>query len=173
MKRNNNNNNREVALKLDVSKAYDRVDCGYLKMQMKKMDFSNKWIGSIMLCVSKVSYSVCFNGDQVGPIVPKRGLRQGDPLSPYLFLFCVEGLSISLKEATDAQRIRGCKICVNASAVTHLLFADDSFLYYNTTTEEILEIKSILARYEELPGQAINLQKSGIYFSANVRRDKQ
>lgn len=126
-----------------------------------------------MLCVSTVSYSVCFNGDYVGPITPKRGLRQGDPLSPYLFLFCVEGLSLSIREAATTGKIRGCKISTNAPAVTHLLFADDSFLFYNATSEETLEVKAILAKYEELSGQAINLQKSGIFFSANVRRDKQ
>lgn len=56
--------------------------------------------------------------------------------------------------------------------MTHLLFADDSFLFYNATSEETLEVKAILAKYEELSGQAINLQKFGIFFSANVRRDK-
>ena len=71
----------EVALKLDVSKAYDRVDWGFLKNQMLQMGFSRKWISWIMLCVSTVSYSVNFNGQQVGPIKPWRGLRQGDPMS--------------------------------------------------------------------------------------------
>lgn len=162
-----------MALKLDVSKAYDRVDWGFLKNQMRRMGFSGKWIAWIMLCVSTVSYSVCFNGDQIGPIIPKRGLRQGDPLSPYLFLFCVKGLSLALKAAAVSRRIQGCKISDGAPAVTHLLFADDSFLFYKETMEETLEVKSILANYEQLSGQAINFQKSGIFFSANVRRDKQ
>lgn len=109
----------------------------------------------------------------MGPINPKSGLHQGDPLSPYLFLFCVEGLSLSISKAAGMDRIHGCKISSSAPAVTYLLFADDSFLFYKATSEETLEIKTILARYEVLSGQAINLQKSGIFFSANVRRDKQ
>lgn len=116
---------------------------------------------------------MCFNGDQVGPIQPKRGLRQGDPLSPYLFLLCVEGLSWSLKQAAEEGRINGCKIHVQAPAVTHLLFADDSFLFCKATMEEIREVKTVLQNYELQSGQAINFQKSGIYFSSNVRVDKQ
>lgn len=82
-----------------------------------------------MLCVSTVSYSVNFNGFQVGPIKPKRGLRQCDPLSPYLFLLCVEGLSSFIKKAADEGRINGCKIHAQASSITQLLFADDNFLF--------------------------------------------
>lgn len=137
------------------------------------MGFSNKWIQWIMLCVSTVSYSVCFNGTNIGPINPKCGLRQGDPLSPYLFLFCVEGLSLALRDAANVGRISGCKVCADAPAVTHLLFADASFLFFKAQANEVGEVTSILSRYELLSGQAINFQKSGIFFSANVSRDKQ
>lgn len=137
------------------------------------MGFSERWIDWIMLCVSTVSYSVNFNGSQIGPIIPRRGLRQGDPLSPYLFLLCVEGLSCSIKKAAEEGTIKGCKIHANAPAVTHLLFADDSFLFCKATKEEVGEIKGILKKYELNSGQAINFQKSRIYFSANVRLDKQ
>lgn len=151
----------------------NRVDWGFLVYQMKQLGFDNRWIAWIQLCVTTVSYSINFNGSQIGPINPARGLRQGDPLSPYLFLFCVEGLSRMLKNAADEGRIKGCKICLQAPAVTHLLFADDSFLFCKATVEEVTEVKSILQRYELYSGQAINLQKSGIYFSSNVRLDKQ
>lgn len=100
----------EVALKLDVSKMYDRVDWEFLIHQMKQLGFSDKWIAWIQLCVTTVTYSINFNGTLVGPINPSGGLRQGDPLSPYLFLFCMEGLSRILQKSANEGRIKGCKI---------------------------------------------------------------
>lgn len=94
-----------------------------------------------MLCVSTVSYSVNLNGTQIGPIIPSRGLRQGDPLSPYLFLLCVEGLSGAIKSSAEQGKITRCKIHSQAPAITHLLFADDSFLFCKASLEEAREIQ--------------------------------
>ena len=92
MKKSVRGSDGDVALKLDISKAYDRVNWLYLKRRMQAMGFCAQWVNWMMLCIQTVSYEFCFNGVKVGPIVPTRGIRQGDPLSPYLFLFCVEGL---------------------------------------------------------------------------------
>jgi len=82
-----------------------------------------------MLCVEKVDYSVLVNGASVGPIVPGCDLRQGDPLSPYLFIICVEGLSSLIREDERRNDIRGTMICTDAPITSHLLFADDCFLF--------------------------------------------
>lgn len=80
MKRRKTGQHGEVALKLDISKAYDRVDWNFLRHRMRSLGFCRTWISCIMLCVTTVSYKVCFNGSSVSPINPERGLRQGDPL---------------------------------------------------------------------------------------------
>jgi len=158
-------NERSVALKLDISKAYDRIDWSYLKNVMIKMGFSNRWIDWIMMCVETVDYLVIVNKDMVGTIISGRGLRQGDPLSPYLFILCAEGLSALIRDAEGRGELQGVRVCRNAPVVSHLLFADDCFLFFQAEESQANVMKRILTTYEEALGQAISLQKSEVYYS--------
>jgi hypothetical protein len=125
-----------MAIKLDMSKAYDRVEWSYLEAIMRRMGFGEQWIKLIMTCVRSVSYSILINGTPYGKILPTRGLRQGDPLSPYLFLLVVEGLSSMLTKAEAEGRITGVPIAVGGTRLSHLLFADDSLLFCRATFSE-------------------------------------
>ena len=157
-----------MAMNLDMSKAFDRVEWGFIEGVMRKMGFNEGWISLVMRCVSSVSYSVIINGDTFGNIIPSRGLKQGDPLSPYLFLLCAEGLSTLLHEAARNQLLNGISLCRVCPKIIHLFFADDSLLFCKANSEECEKLKEILEKYEAASGQKVNSDKSSIYFSPNT-----
>lgn len=134
MKNHNSGNSRFMALKLDMSKAYDRVKWSFLKAVMSQMGFNDRWIGFIMECVTTVTYSILINGKPSGEIRPGRGIRQGDPLSPYLFLLCSEGLHRLIQKAAERSDIHGVFICRNGPKLIYLFFANDSLLFCKATT---------------------------------------
>ena len=111
---------------------------------MKKMGFDDKWINLIMKCISTVSYAVLINGEAHGCITPRRGLCQGDPISPYLFLLCSEGFTGLIMEAARNTKLSGISICRGSPRITHLLFADDSILYCKASGLESRELVNIL-----------------------------
>ena len=135
---------------------------------MEKMGFDRIWIRWIMACVSSVSFSVLLNGTSHGFIRPERGIRQGDLLSPFLFILCEEALVSCLNIAESEGQITGIKLSASGPSVHHLLFADDSLLLCNASTGEASEIMSCLKEYGQASGQMINLQKSSIIFGSKV-----
>jgi hypothetical protein len=141
-----------MALKLDMSKAYDRVEWVFLETIMRRLGFNDKWVDLIMVCVRTVTYSVLINGVPHGLIKPTRGIRQGDPLSPYLFILCAEGLSSILHKAEREGRISGLAIATRGTKINHLFFADDSFLFCKANFVEWGNVQEILDVYEKASG---------------------
>lgn len=99
-----------MTIKIDMSKAYDRVEWEMILSMMERVDFNDKWRNWVKECISSVSYRVLVNGSPGKNIHPTRGLRQGDHLSHFLFLLCAEGLSTSLVHLENSQKIKGIQI---------------------------------------------------------------
>jgi hypothetical protein len=167
MRTSRSKNNAHCALKLDMTKAYDRVEWNYLEAIMLKLGFARSWVDKVMKCVTSVSFSVLFNGEQLQEFKPTRGIRQGDPISPYLFLLCVEGFSSMLKGENGVQ---GIQIVQTAPKINHLLFADDSLLFFKATTSEARMVQDSISKYCNASGQKVNLAKSSIFFSKGCRQ---
>lgn len=141
-----------AALKLDMSKAYDRLEWPMLRSIMLKLGFGERWVSLVMECVTSVEYFVLNRTDEIGPIKPSRGIRQGDPISPYLFIIVAEGLSAMLKDYENKNKIHGLSVYRNAPTVNHLLFADDSYIFLRANPMEASNLKQLLQDYEKASG---------------------
>lgn len=154
----------QAILKLDTQKAYDRVEWDFLQGCMIRMGFNEKWVGWIMQCVTTVSFSVKLNGEPLPYFRPTRGIRQGDPLSPYLFLLVANCLSFLMENVVANESIKGINLNASCPTLTQLLFVDDSIFFLDGTVMECQNISSILNQYCFATGQVVNLNKSGIFF---------
>lgn len=129
----------EIDLEIDISKACDWVNWGYLSVMMLKLGFDVSWVKWIMLCVTSVHDSVLVNSVPVVPIIPSRGLREGDPLSPCLFILCAEGLSTLINQAERRGDVHSVHICKRDPIISHMLFADDCFLFFRALSESVTQ----------------------------------
>lgn len=118
-----------AGLKVDISKAYDRLEWSFIEEMFQRFDFPALWVDRVMKCVKSVSYSFLRDGDVFGEINPNRGIRQGDPISPFLYIICVEGLSGMIRVHEESGLLHGCKIANKAPSISHLLFADDCYFF--------------------------------------------
>lgn len=105
---------------------------------------------------------------EMGPIIPTRGIRQGDPLSLYLFIICTEGLSSLIHNYENKQWLHGMKVCRRAPIVSHMFFADDIYFFCKADSLEAMKVVQLLDIYEQASGQRVNKGKSYIFFSSNV-----
>lgn len=159
-----------MAVKLDMSKAYDRVEWPFLAKVMEKMGFEARWTELIIRCVSSVSHVVVINGEPSDFFMPDRGLRQGDPISTHLFIICADVFSHLIQMEVNRGSLQGIWVCRRAPEVSHLLFADDDILFSREDDRDAQAIRRVLEFYSGASGQQINFSKSEVVISANVQQ---
>ena len=124
-----------VALKLDLKKAYDRLDWAFIRESLEFFRLPPNFITLITNMVFSTRFHILWNGSPLQEVVPTRGVRQGDPLSPYLFILCLECLSILLEEAVHDKLLNPTSFRGRVH-LSHLFFADDIFLFTKATTRD-------------------------------------
>lgn len=154
----------ECALKIDKVKAYDMVEWGFLEEVMRRMGFHDKWVGWVMECITTITYGINVNRKCAGEIKPKRGIRQGDPLSPYLFILVADVMSLMMSNAVTEGRIRGIRMRRTCPVVSPLFFADDSIFFLKAKSTFASELKAVLEKYCLFSGQAVSMPKSSLFF---------
>ena len=160
-----------VVCKLDIEKTYDHVNWDTLFYLLERMGFGERWRW-LKTCVSIVRFSVLVNGSLVGFFGSSRGFRQGDPLSPLLILLIMEVLSRIMKKIEEGGFIQGFHVrLINSIGirVSHLLFADDTILFYDASREHIMSIRLTLTCFQAFTGLKVNVGKSEIFLVGEVR----
>ena len=154
-----------MAIKLDLQKAYDRVNWKFIQAVLLHFGFNEVFTKWIIACISSVSFEVLVNGGKSESFKPSRGLRQGDLLPPYLFILGQEILSRLLDHELSLKNVSGIKTSIRGPTISHVMYADDIVLFSKATRRDAATLMKTLDKYCKWSGQAINMGKSGVYFS--------
>jgi hypothetical protein len=159
-----------LIFKVDFEKAYDSMDWSFLDYMLGRFGFCDKWREWIRACVFTGSMSVLVNGSATEEINIQRGLKQGDPLAPFLFLLVAEGLGGLMKKAVDLNRFKGFAVGSNGVNVSHLQYADDTLCIGEASIDNLWTLKAILRAFELVSGLKVNFSKSCV-LGVNVSED--
>ena len=155
----------DIVCKLDIEKAYDHLSWEFLFQVLERMGFGKLWVSWLKWCVSTTSFSILVNGSPAGFFQNSRGLRQGDPFSPYLFVIGMATFSRLLNRAVDGNYLSESKIADRdgvGTIISHLLYADDTLLFCGANKDQLKFLSWILMWFEALSGLRIKLNKSEI-----------
>lgn len=157
-----------MVLKFDLKKAYDKLEWGFLDNVLATWGFNEGFRKLVVGCVRTVSYPFLINGSTAGNVSPSRGLKQGDPISPLLFILCAEFLTSLFNKEEAAGNMHGIKIDRAAPPLRHLMYADDLLVTSRANEFEAEIIKKCIGKYYKWSGQEVNAEKSSILFSKNT-----
>lgn len=153
-----------MLLKLDISKAFDKISWDYMRAMLIAFGFDQSWVTWIMNLTSSSFFSILVNGVPSRTFSPSRGIREGDPLSPFLFIIMVEGLGRSIRAAIEGNLLMGLPLHGISPPVSHSQFMDDSLLMGTPTVRKAKALLDILQVFADASGLECNKEKSQIFF---------
>ncbi len=156
-----------MIVKVDLEKAYDRLRWDFFEDTLRTLGLPPKLKDTIMDCITSVSMQVLWNGENTEQFAPSRGIRQGCPLSPYIFVLCISRLSHLIYEAVGLGHWKPIQIGRNGPPLSHLMFADDILLFAEASLDQLRVIMDIMNRFCLVSGQKVSVAKTSIYFSRN------
>lgn len=159
----------EMVIKLDLEKVYDRMEWPYILETLHDARLPLNIISIIMRCIKEGACKLPWNGEITHRIKPSRGLRQGDPLSSYLFVLCIERLAHEIQQQVNKGKWKPVRASRSGSGISHLFFADDIFLFSKADKAHIQLIQEGLSAFTRSSAQKINFVKSTFFFTQCFR----
>jgi hypothetical protein len=156
------------AIKVDLSKAYDRLNWDFIHHTLVEVGYPREWIDVVRVAVTSVRTNVKWNGVRADYFQPKQGIRQGDPISPYLFVLCMDKLSHLISQAVQEGEWKPMRAGRNGPLISHLMFADDLILFAEANMDQLNVVLKIIHQFCQMSGQQILQEKTSIMFSRNV-----
>lgn len=159
-------------LKADNGKAFDTLGWQFIFGAMKEINIPNGIARLIQFCMSSSRVTILVNGSGSGFIKPTRGLRQGNPLSPYLFIIAIEFLTKRINVAIQRGMLKGIKLAKQAPVLSHALYADDLVILGQASGTEVMDLEAIFDAFAQASGLQINPEKSSMWFSSDCTEDE-
>ncbi|XP_061361919.1 uncharacterized protein LOC133305695, partial [Gastrolobium bilobum] len=157
-----------MMVKVDLEKAYDRLDWDFVRETMKDVGFPESLTDLVYNCISTSSMNLLRNGVRTKAVVPGRGIRQGDPISPYLFVLCMERLGHLINVAVETKAWKPILLRKNAPPISHLFFADDIILCAEASLDQAHVMNQVMKLFTGASGQKVSKDKTRVFFSKNV-----
>lgn len=156
-----------MLIKIDLEKVFDKLEWSFIYRTLLYFKYPSKMSKLIMSCITTTSTAVLVNGTRTNFFYPSREIRQGDPISPYIFILCMEMLSKYINHQVDIRKWDSINLGYNCPPLSHLFFADDLVLIGKAKAKTSFTIQKALKHFCKILGQSINYKKSRIIFSKN------
>lgn len=153
---------KRITIKVDIAKAFDTLSWEFLFSCLQGLNLPQLYLSWLRACICNTNFTVGYNGSVHGYFKGTRGLRQGDPLSPYLFVIAMNFLSLMLNRAAQEMKFKYHLNC-QSSKLTHLCFADDLLIFIDGSLSSVQAVLQVLREFEQRSGLAVSLQKSSFF----------